>query len=217
MKAKLTPSVRALANGAVSNEEHSILQGVYINEKEVVVADGFLLVVKQLQPKEMELDPVVDDGIKEVNVPADALKACKGDEIMLQTIEAVRSIPSEELLSHGATVTKTKTVARMDGPDFSIEVDAIEGKYPDYKGMFNPSPLVAQVALNTKLLKKLLKTLPDGAIMQLRISNPDKPVEFQCQDDDGDLPIRGVIMPMAITWEHTRWLSEDKKEEFNAE
>jgi hypothetical protein len=205
LKAKLTPSVRALANGAASDEERPILRGVHITNKEAAVADGWLLVIKPLQPQEMSLEPVVDDGIDRVIVPADALKACKGDEVYLQTIEAIRSIPSAELLSEGTTATTTKVVARMDGADFSVEADAIEGEFPNYEGLFTPSPLVGQIAINTKLLKKLLRTLPDDAMMQLRISESDKPIEFQCADDDGDLPIRGIVMPMHCTWEHTAW------------
>lgn len=215
MRAKLTASVKALANGAASDEDRPLLQGVYITEKEAVVADGFLLVIKVLQPQEMQLEKVADDGIREVNIPANALKACKGDEVMLQTIEVMRHIPSAELLRADATVTTTKVVARLDGADFSVEADAIEGEYPRYVKLFAPSPLVGQVAVSTKVLKKLLRTLPDDSFMQLRISLPDKPIEFQCQDEDGDLPIRGMIMPMNVMWEHTKWKTKDQPAERN--
>ncbi len=212
MRAKLSQSVRALANGAASGEDaNPVLRGVHITDKEAVVADGFLLVVKAVQSQEMELEKVVDDGIKEIIVPADALKACKGDEVQLQTIEAMRSIPSGELL--GNKVTATKIVARLDGADFSVEADAIEGQYPEYEKLFKSSLLVGQVAISTKVLKKLLRTLPDDSMMQLRISEPDKPIEFQCIDPDGDLPIRGAIMPMGCVWDFVKWKSENKKSE----
>ncbi len=213
MKAKLTPSVRALANGASSDEDKPIMSGVHITEKEAVVADGFLLVIKPLQPQEMALEPVVDDGIHKVNVPADALKACKGDEIVLQTLEAMRVVPSGELLGGDKQNLATKIVVRLDGVDFSVEADSIEGEYPAYLNLFSSSKFVGQFAVSTKLLKKLLRTLPDDSMMQFRISEPDKTVEFQCADPDGDMPIRGALMPMHCTWEHTKWLTKNQEGE----
>ncbi len=209
MKAKLSAGVKALANGAGNEDSAPVLRGVHVTKKEAVVADGWMLVIKQLQPQEMQLEPIADDGIEEVTIPADAIKACKGEELNLQTIEAMKEIPSAELMGKDAKVTTTKIVARMDGADFSVEADAIEGKYPNYEGLFPTSLFIGQFAVNTKLLKKMLRTLPDNEMLQFRVSEPDKPIEFQCIDVDGDLPIRGMFMPMGCSWEHTVWKSKD--------
>ena len=209
MKAKLTQSVRALANGASSDNDRPILTGVKFNDREAVVADGNILVIKQLPSPEMVLDDTPDDNIRQVIIPADALKACKGDVVELQTIETLKQSPVSELLNDKATNTITKVVARMTGEDFNVEADAIDGQYPDYANLFDTTPFVGQVAVNTKLLKKLIKTLPDDSMLILRISSQDEPIEFQCSDPDGEIPIRGIIMPMFFSALHTQWKTSD--------
>lgn len=206
MKIKLTGGVRALANGISTNEDKPIMSGVHVTKEEAVVADGFMLVIKKLQLHEMSFEVAADDGINSVVIPSDALKACKGEEITLQTIEAMKP-PIGGLMA--SEQPGTKVVVRMDGADFSVEADSIEGTYPDYKHLLS-SPFVGQIAISTKLIKKVLRTLPDDGMLQLRFSEPDKPIEFQCSDTDGDLPIRGLIMPMSISWLHTQWLTQDK-------
>jgi hypothetical protein len=114
-----------------------------------------------------------------------------------------------ELLNDKATSPITKIVARMSGDEFNVEADSIDGKYPDYEGMFKESPLVGQIAINTKILKKLIKVLPDESMLILRISGPDKAIEFQCSDPDGDIPIRGIVMPMLFSGLHTQWKTKD--------
>jgi len=213
MKAKLTAGVRALANGAATDNDRPVLTGVYMTENEAVVADGHMIVVKRLQPQEMPLEPVMDDGIRSVIVPSDALKACEGEIINLQTIEAMRVIPESKLLDPNATRTATKVVVRMDGAGFSVEADAIEGSYPSHRELFASSPFVGQVAVSTKVIKKLLRTLPNDSMMRFRISEPDKPVEFQCIDPDGDVPIKGIFMPMHISWENTKWETREDGDE----
>lgn len=204
MKAQITPAVRALAHGAASDENRPILNGVNFNHDQAVVADGFMLVIKQLPSPEMDLGESIDDGISEVNVPADALKACKGDKVDLQTIESLRQVPTAELLKSDATVSMSKIVARMTG-EFVIEADAIQGTYPDYTKLFGSSPLKGQIAINTRLLKRMLKTLPDDEILRIRVSEPDRPIEIQCSDPDGDIPIRGLIMPLNCNWNDVVW------------
>jgi hypothetical protein len=190
------------------------MAGVLITDTEAVVADGFMLVIKTLQVNEMDFDKMDDDGIKQVIIPGDALKACDGELIKMQTIE---SMVKRELgvLPMGAELSQvnTKIVVRLDGADFSVEVDATDGNYPDYKHLFTPSALVGQFAVSTKVLKKLLRTLPDDSTLQFRISEPDKPLEFQCSDPDGDLPIRGLAMPMNMSWMQTKWLTPNVDKE----
>ncbi len=207
MKVELTKTTRGLANGAATDDSRPVITGVLVSKDKAVVADGFLLVIKALQPPKMDFDQTSDDKIQEAIIPADALKACKGDITKLQTIEAVRMLPSAELLKADATVTTTKIVVRMDGDDFSVEADTIEGNYPKYSELFPALPLRGQVAINTKLLKKLLKTLPDESILKLRIGEPENPVEFQCTDPDGEIPIRGIVMPMRVMWD-VPWLCQ---------
>lgn len=209
MKAILSETVRDLANGASNDKERPILTGVKFTEREAVVADGNLLVIKQLPQLGMDLDNTPDDNIKQVIIPADAIKACKGETVIMQTIESLKSAPSAELLNDKATTPITKIIARMSGDDFNVEADSIEGNYPDYNGLFNESPLVGQVAVNTKILKKLIKVLPDESMLILRISDPDKAIEFQCSDPDGDMPIRGIVMPMLFSGLYTKWKTKD--------
>ncbi len=212
MKVKLTAGVKLLANGASNKEDSPLMRGVHITKDKAVVADGSLLVIKSLQVNEMDFAPTFEDGIDDIIVPAEALKACKGDEIGLQTIEAMRSVPKEHLLDPDASETVTKVVARLDGEDYSVEVDAIDGDYPNHVALFKPSPFVGQIAISTNVLKKLFKALPNDSIVKLRISEPDKPVEFQCTDPDGDLPLRGLVMPLATSWLNTTWRTEELDE-----
>jgi DNA polymerase III sliding clamp (beta) subunit (PCNA family) len=209
MKANLSKTVRDLANGASTDDERPILTGVKFTEREAIVADGNILVVKQLPQLGMDLDNTPDDNIKQVVIPADAIKACKGETVIMQTIESLKSAPLVELLNDKATTPITKIVARMSGDDFNVEADSIDGNYPDYNGLFNESPLVGQVAINTKILKKLIKVLPDESMLILRISEPDKAIEFQCSDPDGDMPIRGIVMPMNFSGLHTIWKTKN--------
>ncbi len=208
MKAKLTLAVRALANGAASEKEAPpIMRGVLITEREAICADGSILVIKQLPSPEMDLEGAnVDDGIKEIVVPADAIRASKGEDVALSCIEVLRTSISQ---LDDITGNKTKIVARLDGSDFSVEADAIQGEYPQYLKLFNPSPLVAQIAFNAKVLKKLLRTLPDDGTLQLRISGVDKAVEFQSTDPDGDIPIRGLIGTKPCLWENVTWKTQE--------
>lgn len=208
MKAKLTQNVKALANGVAVESERPAMGGVLINKNEAVVSDSFILVIKPLPAPEMNLESTPDDGINEVIVPADALKACKGDEVYLETIEQIRTSVSE---LDAITGNNKKIVARLNGVDFSVEADSIQDKYPDYKAIFGVSPIVAQIAFNTKVFKKLLKCLPDESLLQMRISEPDKMVEFQAVDPDGGLPIRGLVSPMHASWIGTKWNTKDAK------
>ena len=206
---KLTPAVRDLANGTDAGKDASpILTGVFVNDREAVATNHFILVIKTLQtPQEMDLDgPKIDDGIRQVIIPADALKACKGDYVELKTIETMVKPPVGQL---GNPEPRMKTIVRLDGKDFSVEADSIEGDFPQYENLFMMSPLIAQIAFSPAVIKSLLKTLPDEGVLSLRISSVDKPVEFQCSDPDGDIPIRGLINPMDISWIHTKWLTLD--------
>ncbi len=216
MQAKLTETVRLLANGVASEKgSNPIMTGVLIKEREAVCADGFIVVIKQLPSPELDLEgKAIDDGIKSVIVPADAIKACKGDDVALSCIEAL-NVPVSQL--DGIIGNKTKIVARLDGADFSVEVDAIQGEFPKIEKLFVPSPLVAQVAFSTKVLKKLLKTLPDDSLLQLRISEPDKAVEIRCIDPDGDIPISGLIMPMHVSELNVIWKTPELKRETEKE
>jgi hypothetical protein len=210
MKVQLSPTVRVLANGASSDENRPTLSGVNFTKEEAIVADGFMLVIKRLPSPEMKLmEELPDDGIQSVIVPADALKACKGEKVELQTIECLREIASIELLKADATVSVNKIVARMTGGDFVVEADAIQGTYPDWSNLFTPSSIRAQIAVNTKILKKLLKTLPDDSMLRLRVSDSDKPIEFQCIDPDGDIPINGLVMPLNANWLDVQWRTKE--------
>lgn len=204
---KITPAVRALANGTANSEGSPALTGVLINTKEAVAANGFMLIIKPLPAPEMEMEELSENGIPDVIVPADALKACKGDKVQLTVIETMHR-PTGQL----ATEPETKNVVRLDGEDFSIEADAVRGTFPDYMGLFQMSPLVAQIGISPQTLKQLLKALPDSGVLQLRISSPDKPIEFQCSDPDGEMPIRGLIMPMNCAWLHTQWVTHKTAE-----
>ena len=201
MRAKLTKNVKILANATCRDTERPILTGVYLHGLTAVATDGYILVIKTLATPEMALDAVADDGINEIIIPADALKGCPGDDIELECIETVK-VKTNSMLEE--TTNPIKTVVRLNGDGFSVEADSIEGHYPNYLGLFPKTPKFGEVAVNTALLKKLLKSVPDNATMRLRISEPDKPIEFQCVDDDGDEPIRGIIMPLAVLPE-TLW------------
>ncbi len=212
MQAKLTETVRLLANGVASEKDSSsIMTGVLVTEREAVCSDGFIVVIKQLPSPELELDgKLVEDGIKSVIVPADAIKACKGDDVALSCMEAL-NVPVSQL--DGIIGNKTKIVVRLDGANFSVEADAIQGEFPKIEKLFVPSPLIAQVAFSTKVLKKLLKTLPDDSLLQLRISEPGKAVEMRCVDPDGDIPISGLIMPMHTSELNIIWKTSELKNE----
>ncbi len=209
MKAKLTEAVRLLANGTANDKDSSpIMRGVLITERQAVCADGYIVVIKQLPSPEMNLDgPPIDDGIKTVVVPSDAIKACKGDDVALSCVEVMKASLNQLDAIVG---DKTKIVARLDGADFSVEADAIQGEFPKYEKLFTPSPLIAQIAFSPRIMKKLLRTLPDDGVVRLRISAPDKAVELQCTDPDGDIPIRGLIMPMAVSDLNVTWNTPDQ-------
>lgn len=210
MKAKLTSAVRALANGTATEKESiEALTGVLIKEREAICADGFILVIKQLPQREMDLDGKdQEDGIEEVIIPAENLKMCKGENVQLSCVEVMRgSLNQIDEIIKG----ENKTVVRLEGEGYAIEADAIQGEFPKYLKLGGLSPKIAEVALNTKLLKKLLKTLPDDVSLKLRISSPDKAIEFQCDDPDGDIPIRGMIGIKPCLWDKITWRTEDEK------
>jgi len=212
MKTKLNDGVVRLANGASTDEDRPVMTGVHVTKDHAVVADGYMLVIKTLQLNEMKLDVEADDGITSVIIPAEALKACSGEVIEMETIESMRLTPDgDKLLVPNAQKPEMRTVVRMDCEGFSVEADSIPGNYPDYSALFSASPLVGGIAVNTKTLKKLLKTLPNDATLRLRVSEPDRGIEFQCVDTDGDLPIRGIIMPEQVSWIHTTWRTPEQE------
>lgn len=208
MKAKITTAVRDLAHATAQGKDaYPVMTGVRFTRREATATNGYLVVIKQLPPPEMEMDgPAKNDGIGEVNVPADALLACKGEEIRMETSE-VRNPKRVGQLDAGHL--PTKLIVRMNGPDFDVEADSIVGTFPNVEAMFAPSPLRGQIAFNTNVIKKLLKALPDDSFFALRISDPEKAVEFECIDPDGDIPIRGLIAPMQMSVENLKWKCQD--------
>jgi predicted acyltransferase len=75
---KLTPATRALANATSKNDDRPILSGVKITKREAVAANGFIVIIKAMPAPGMNLEQIGDDGIDEVIIPSDALKACDG-------------------------------------------------------------------------------------------------------------------------------------------
>lgn len=205
MNGKLTESSQALINCAETGKEaRPTLKGLLIRDGRIYAANGFIAITKVL------LDGESADGIGEVIIPPDAVKACKGD-VELSCVETMITPKSGMMDMPG-----TKTVVRLKGESYDVEADATEGNYPDVMSLFHGADgqIKAFISLNTTLLKKLAKSLPDDSFVTFRIIDHNIPVEFQCMDpDDTGEPIRGIIMPGLVKTDDLKWFANKKKDE----
>lgn len=94
-------------------------------------------------------------------------------------------------------------------PTLRFKPDPIKEAYPDIRKLF-PEDITktTQIAINVKLLRKLLTCLPNDGILYLGITAPDQSLEFEVSNMKR--PIRGLIMPIRADWAHFKWHREPK-------
>jgi len=161
------------------------LRCLVVKDGYVASADGFMLAKRKalLDEKEREL---------EVLLPASMVKNIKlrGD----QTIDLV-------IEDNKATVNYSGLLEYEPKYQFNL----CKEKYPDYQKLIKdvPTEKKAKIAVSVKLLKQLVKVLPDDGICRIGITDVDKPLEYSC-DVDGR-PIEGLIMPMYVDWGGFEW------------
>jgi hypothetical protein len=207
----LSEGVRLIANAASTDKEgNPVLRGVLVTEDEAIASNGIIVVIKKLPQEGMSMFGVTqEDGVKSVIIPSESLKACAKGEVELNVYSVEKQDQSHLL---GSEKLDHRTSIRLVGEEFDIADEAIDGEYIDYRKYFVPSPIRAVVAMNSAQLKKLLKSLPDDATIEFRISDPDRPVEVQCADaDGGDFPQRGLIPTCHIDWRQLNWRTEEKE------
>ena len=184
----------AMANGASKEDPHPILQNMHLTKGRIEVADGFIILTRELDLEEGEEKP-------ETLLPARMVKGIESG----QKQQALLKTDGEK-----AVVTYQDEVGRAVEfePALSFKTSGDGKSFPDISQHFDRcgTKKKAHIAVNVGLLKKMLACLPDTGHLRLGITELDKPLEFECSNMDR--PIRSMLMPMIIDWEGFKWKRE---------
>jgi len=178
MKATLNQEAMRMATIANDTGPSSALNCVKIGNGEVIATDGFMLARK----------PIETEGKEEILVRAsNILKAKKAGGRKLEKI----FVNTDEM-----------TITDKDG-----KVDAsfshLQISYPPISQLYPTGKQEAFIAINAKLLAKLIKVVGTEAIIEFKIRGTKEPVEFAAGN------VSGLIMPYA-TEKSEHWHKEKK-------
>jgi DNA polymerase III sliding clamp (beta) subunit (PCNA family) len=178
MKVTLDKAAIKVAYGVGTQKEighREVLECVQIGNGEIVAADGYFLVRREIptEPKEGEIMLVKAKAI------LDAQKILKADSLIIETQDGKTATIYTEDKSVG-NLTITLTTPLMDA------------KYPNWDKVLPKTERKAYVALGRKLLVKILKsTDEDDTVFKIKVREPHEPVEIH----NGDTTI--AVMPMS--------------------
>uniref|UniRef100_A0A6M3LJ28 DNA polymerase n=1 Tax=viral metagenome TaxID=1070528 RepID=A0A6M3LJ28_9ZZZZ len=187
----------ALVNGTGKEDARPMLQNVHLNKGRLEVADGFMLAFREtdVTPEEKEITTLL---------PAKILRTIKSTTKR----QAILAVGTEELQVR----YQNETGEPVDfNPTLSFHPGDTSGTYPELTQLFpKDTTKKAHIAVGVGLLKRLLACLPDDGHLRIGITEPDKPLEFECSNMDR--PIRGLVMPMFVDWQDFKWYRESEPE-----
>lgn len=185
----------AMVNAVTTEPTKPMLHNICLRDGKLAAADGYMLIVREANILEGK-----QDG--EILLPASILK----------TIKTLPKRQAELTYDDGSL-----SVSYKDEKGEPIKYDPslhfkphIESKvYPKYPQLFpKETAKKAHIAINIRLLKKLVSCLPDNGVLRMGIIDETSPLEFEC--GSLDRPIRGMLMPMMIDWKEFNWHREQE-------
>lgn len=200
----------ALTNGcAKEGSSRPVLTNLCLRNGKLAAADGFMLVVRNAGLAEGENPP-------ETMLPSTILKTIKPCH-SVKVGRIIRKVSAELSINGRCEVTyKTDTGEPVEYETSMSFKPGNPGTFPNYDQLFpKVQEKTAVIALSAKLLKQLVKCLPDDGIVRLGIINPTSPLEFHCTDpfSDSDRPIYGLLMPIVVDWKEFKWTRVEEKQE----
>lgn len=196
---KLDSLDHRLARGVCKELGRPVLHQVMVRKGELAVADGFLLVRR-------EGDFTPDDTLRdtEVGLPASILKTVRMGER-----ESAEVVLSEDKTRFTLTVQDEKGKAKEPVLTFS----ALRDVYPAFEHIAPSALKKAEVAVDIKLLRKLLSCLPDDGYLRMGLGEKSEPVEFYITSwsvSAKERPYRALLMPIFCSWDEHKWLKDLK-------
>ena len=194
---KLSKSDLRLVNGVAQEKSRPSLGHVLLRRGRLVAADGFILVMKQVSEEGETLGQEQD-----VLLPT----------AMLNLLKPGKHETAEVVLGEDNTLRAVvrELGGRKKDPEFVFNRVDRDVHFPKYEANVPRNEKVGCVALDIKLLKKLLSSLPGEGILRIGVAQPNEAVEF-CINDEQERPIRAFQMPMFVPWEGSQWLIDDLK------
>ena len=186
-----------MVNGTSKEPGRPILDNICLRDGKLAAADGFMLVTR-------------DADIVEGKHEGDTLLPAS----IVRTIKSSPKRQAELVIDDG-----TLSVSYKDGLNRPVDFDPTlqfkpytGGTFPKYSQIFpEDTTKKAHIALDVRVLKKVLACLPDNGILRIGITEPYKPMEFECSNLDR--PIRGLVMPLNVDWQEFKWYREEETKE----
>jgi hypothetical protein len=197
----------ALTNGCAKEDSRPVLTNLCLRNGKLAAADGFMLVVRDADLAEGENPP-------ETMLPAKILKTIKpGHSVKVGRVN--RKVSAELTINGRCEVSyKTETGEPVEYETSMSFKPSNPGTFPNYNQLFpKGQEKTAVTAVSVRLLKQLVKCLPDDGIVRLGIVNPTSPLEFHCTDTFSERPIYGMLMPMYVDWSTFRWPRDEENQE----
>lgn len=186
MRVVLDHEAMYVAKGVFDKTQHRpVLECVKIGNGEIASADGFILVTKPV---------AISDGDKPILVKGSTLlkaeRLFRPNDCLLECVDNSVTLKAEKGVKPGDILE----------PDITITDRTVEGNFPQYGALFPKEKPIAELALDARLLKKLLNAIGEENLIRFRIrGNSDKeeirvttPVEFCAGETNG------LIMPMFV-------------------
>jgi len=181
----------ALVNAACNEHDTArlVLQCLHFTKGRVEAADGFMLVVRDLDLQEGEEKPEALLNARMVK----QIKPARRQEAILQITDKRATVNYHDEEGKPAEFE----------PSISFAVYGDGKSFPSTDVLWTTMEKKAQIAIDVGLLKKLIAILPADGILRIGIIDEKSPLEFECSNMDR--PIRGMIMPMYVDWKEHKW------------
>jgi len=170
---RVTKQQLKVANAVSDEPARKDLQNVYIQDGYIQAADGFIIIRHK-----------IDYQGELIVLPSSVCRKIRGEfvDIGIETDGDRQQYTLSEEFKDCKVVTTGEAALNQKDSFFNVFATHTEAE----KGQF-------VVALNARLLEKILKSLPDdNDIIRFYIKAPQEPVQFTCGDTIG------AIMPMAV-------------------
>ena len=191
-----------IANGACpdSDTNRPVLNNVALRDGRLATADGFMLVVRDANIDNTDPLAIATKTGGQVLIPARIMRLLK------PTATRQMELVSAE---DGSITAKVKDeVGQIIEPTLNFTPTKLPN-FPRYEELFPPAQKKAEVAVDIKLLRKLLQCLPNNGVLRIGLREKNEPIEFYVSHipdaENDDRPIRACLMPMMAQWTDFKW------------
>ena len=181
----------AMVNAAVKGDETArpMLQCLHFTKGRVEAIDGFMLAVRELDLQDGEEKPEALLNTRMIK----QIKPAKRQEAILELTDKRATVRYQDEEGKPAEFE----------PAVSFAVFGDGKSFPNTDQLWPTVEKKAQIAVSVDLLKRLLAALPANGFLRIGITEPTEPLEFECSNMDR--PIRGMLMPMFVSWKEHQW------------